>query len=73
MKQEHSALPTVFGFLNPVEFYEELESLKSITMSYDSKSTDQLQAILNQSLEKEDYEKCAVIHSELCKRLAFNS
>ena len=56
-------------FISPDGDFQPITALTTAGLEYVSKSLSELQALINQYIVTEEYEKCAVIRDEISKRL----
>lgn len=58
-----------WGFMSSDGFFQAINSLTTQSLEYVCKSINELEALLQENVELEKYEKCAVIRDEINKRL----
>lgn len=68
MAHPHALEPTEWGFFSTDGFFQPLSSLTTRGLEFVSKSVPELEAGLEQNLQSERYETCALIRDELTKR-----
>lgn len=66
MNQDLPANP--WGFITP-DGFKPITTLTTNGFEYVSKTMSELQALINQYIITEEYEKCALIRDEISKRL----
>ncbi|WP_158824857.1 hypothetical protein [Mucilaginibacter lacusdianchii] len=67
MEQNNSGL-TNLGFYSADGYFQNITTLTTNTLEFVSKSRLELEAMLQENVELERYEKCAIIRDELIKR-----
>lgn len=58
-----------WGFVSPDGNFQSITTLTTRGLEYVSKTMAELQALINQYIITEEYEKCAIIRDEISKRL----
>ncbi|UFH52784.1 hypothetical protein [Spirosoma sp. KNUC1025] len=69
MEQQHPTDPSQWGFISPDGFFQPISSLTTHNLELVSKSMNELQAMLQENIDLEKYEKCAFIRDEINKRM----
>ena len=59
---------TTWGIFSPDGHFQAISNLTVSKIEYASKSTQDLQELLQEKLELEHYEQCALIRDELARR-----
>ena len=59
---------TAIGLYSSSGFFTEIESLLDASGGYFSRSIEELELLLHEKMDLEDYEECALIRDELVKR-----
>ena len=57
-----------WGFMSSDGFFQTISSLTTQSLEYVCKSINELEAMLEEYVELEKYEKCAIIRDEINKR-----
>ncbi|GAB2692208.1 hypothetical protein GCM10027037_14460 [Mucilaginibacter koreensis] len=57
-----------FGFISADGYFQQISTLTTAGLEYVSKSRQELNLLLQENVEKENYEACAIIRDELIKR-----
>ena len=65
MKEENGV---TWGFVSPDGFFQPVSTLTTTSLEFVSKTRVELQALLQEHLALEHYEKCAVIRDEIARR-----
>jgi hypothetical protein len=59
---------TAIGLFSSDGFFQSLDNLTVASLEYVSKSREELELLLAEKLEAEEYEDCALIRDEIVKR-----
>lgn len=59
---------SVYGFYSTDGFFQTINSLNSASLDFVSKSSYELECMLDENIVLERYEKCAQIRDEIIKR-----
>ena len=57
-----------YGFISADGYFQQISTLTSASLEYVSKSRNELEVLLQENVQKENYETCAVIRDELIRR-----
>jgi protein-arginine kinase activator protein McsA len=59
---------TTFGTFTPAGDFQAISNVQVTRIEYASKSTPELKELLQEKIEQEQYEQCALIRNEIARR-----
>jgi len=68
MEQQNTNNASRYGFISSDGYFQQIGTLTVAGLEYVSKSRPELELLLHENVENENYEACAIIRDELIKR-----
>lgn len=68
MEQQNTDNTSRFGFISADGYFQKIGTLTVASLEYVSKSRTELERLLQENIQVENYEVCAIIRDEIIKR-----